>query len=361
MLLLLLLFKPNNTVCSYVPCIVGKTRSTKIRKISEILFVFFPGLLFLFIYYFWLWNENGRVRYLSEAFRGRALPQEKAHQETARLAQNIAKLAATHKKYPYVFFLGEFLSFAACGGTFAYYAWLLRLFNHGESIGKAYTDFTRYYNSRTATSHLMLLFPREVTCPWRDLRIRCNINYQNINEMFHIFALLITTIVIILYVINYIYFFWVFKHIHQFADNISQSETSELKNLTFRKKLLVLLLHSNMDSFTHMILMQKMANRNNIFNSNIRTKSYTRHNRPQNIQTNIGNTGTIQRHRQTSNINNTNTESTSINIRSKSPTYSEYLEMEGPAIDNLLQTHDTPNNTDSDDDTSVRTTSVWTP
>jgi hypothetical protein len=345
-------------------------------------------MVFLSIYYLWQWAEKGRVRNLSEGFRGKALPQPKAHQETARIAQNIeADFHSTNKNYLYVYIFAESVSFAACLASFAYYAWLLQLFNQEESIWKAYTDFISHYNLRNTDSHLMQLFPRKVTCPMPSLNINCTINYQTINEMLHILTLLINTIVIIFYAINYIYFFWLFKHIHYFAKDITRAEIAQLRKLPLGKKLIILLLHSNMDSITHMILVQKMANINNltyITTSNLQTN---RHNRP--IQRN-----TTAKHKY--NINYTNTETTSNNMsksptfsahlqregpnttttsnnrsksptfsaylqmeghntttnsnnRSKSPTFSEYLQMEGPAIDRLLETPDTPYSTDNEE------------
>jgi Innexin len=315
----------------------------------------FAGMLFLTISFLWKWTEKGRVRNLSDGFRGKALPLEKAHQETEHIAQNIEDYESANKTYPYLYVFCEFLSFAACVASFCYYASLLNLL--GMDTLNNYTDFLMHDYLRHPDSHLMKLFPRMVICPRSDVQINCRINYNQLNEMLHIVALLLTGIVLILYVINFIFIVWIFTNIQDYAHpkHISKKQLAQLKTLPFGKRLILLLLHSNMDKVAHMILMKKMANQTYISTSTINTH-ITNTTNTQTLTSNKRkkwsitssdfiqmegreniNTTQHQKNNNTQNINDTYTDNTT-RERPLSLTFSEYMQMEASNIDRLLGT-----------------------
>jgi hypothetical protein len=227
----------------------------------------FSGVIFAALWYLWPWLEKGQVTHLSFQCRGKALPSTNASEIAETIAEHIAHFDFTNKGYAYYYIWSELLNLSACMATFAYYAWLL-------DINKCYDylDVLKYYMLRETDSHLILLFPREYECAYLVAKektieekygkflqyIKCKVTYQQLNETFHLLALLVSLIVTILFVINLIYTITIVARIQDFAKSPSDKDIKKLKKLSLAKRLVIIFLHYNMDALTHLTLISNI-------------------------------------------------------------------------------------------------------
>jgi hypothetical protein len=233
----------------------------------------FSGVVFAALWYFWPWLEKGQVRDLSFECRGMALPSTKANEICKTIAEHIADFDFTNKRYGHFYILSEILTLFTLMATFAYYAWLLDITKCYD-----YLDAIKYHRFRETDSHLLLLFPREYECPYlvaeeRAIEenygkyfkhIKCKVTYQQLNETFHLLALVISLIVMILYVVNLIYTIVMVAQIQNLAKSPSDRQIQKLKDMTLAKKIVLLMLHYNMDALTHLTLIHNILNANNL-------------------------------------------------------------------------------------------------
>lgn len=128
-------------------------------------------------------------------------------------------------------------------------------------------DFRPLFYNFTGSKnyHLLSIFPREISCLFdnyglsgtiQNLDARCRVTNQEYLELMHICNFFITASIGTLYIINVFYILLQLTSPIAFS-NIHFQKTFD--NLSFSKKLVILLLRINIDCETHNCLMSKLS------------------------------------------------------------------------------------------------------
>lgn len=171
------------------------------------------------------------------------------------------------RSYFFNFVMSELLNGIACAVIYAYYHLLLKVdFSNPTTLISNFLESPDEDNYRYANNdHLIKLFPRDIKCQiqtygpsgTKELKdIKCRITNQDYIEMFHIIAYFVSGIIVILYLINLCYLIINFMGFYTFSH---KADAQTYHKISFRKKLLVLLLHKNIDGDTHNLIMEKLG------------------------------------------------------------------------------------------------------
>lgn len=158
----------------------------------------------------------------------------------------------------------ELLNLLVCAGTMGYYMDILNV--PLNSVPQVIDNFNTPFLTRRDIN--MITFPREISCSdyrtgedggEEKINVKCRVNFQEWNEMLHISALLILNIVLCLFIANICYTIYALVRVNKAARRSQNVDVRKFKNLTLGQRLAINLLSANIDSNTHLYLMQEIA------------------------------------------------------------------------------------------------------
>lgn len=195
-------------------------------------------------------------------------PKDEREKQAEMICEYLDKFDENSRPYFILFCLSELLNLLACAGVLAYYFLLLKVDTNNMQamlsnwLLPTVNDGPRYLNN----DYLLQLFPRDIACVYQlngpsgtvELHSsRCKVTNQDSIEMFHIISFFVSAIVFTLYIAN---IFYLMLNFLGFATLASSSEQKAYDKVSYRKKLVLLLLNQNIDSLTHNLIMEKIAN-----------------------------------------------------------------------------------------------------
>lgn len=205
------------------------------------------------------------MRDLTSKCKGMALYEKDREIHALNIKQHIDDFDFGNRPYFCLFLVSEIINFLLCFSTFLYYFFLLRVYVNLENI---FLDLLKHYDVRDTNSHMMILFPREISCIHRPMgnsggrdleNVICTVTNQDWNEYMHVAALVMSTITLALYILNIVYIIFAFFAFPHYAKkNPTKLERKALKKLTLCTKLCLILTHNNMDRVTFRALIEKI-------------------------------------------------------------------------------------------------------
>lgn len=240
-------------------------------RISHWIFLVIAVVGITFSYLWSVW-EAGVVAQLCGDFVGAVKSEEDSDKQAHILARHLDKFDLYHPYYFILYVVAEVLKVLYSVAVFSYYNVLLSVDIVGyKGLFVNYFTSNIGQNSRVLQNDPVLqLFPREIACPYEfvaqtgemaSVVHRCKVANQDYVEFAHLILLLVSLVVLSLFVINSIYIILRFR----FFDNLlakeprlSKTDKLGLAKLSTRKRLVLFLLHNNLDAWTHEMLMRKV-------------------------------------------------------------------------------------------------------
>jgi hypothetical protein len=204
-------------------------------------------------------TDGGRLAEMTG--RGKQHSEAGQRDYAAEVTKIVLRWDGIDKGYLYRYGLTEGLYFAVCALTIGYYLDLLD--STPADLVKNY--LTNYLHRKDP---MIAFFPRLISCSDTKTsenggieitNVKCRVNSADLNEMFHIIALITSIVAMCALFCNLFYTVLCFLRIRRLVKDSKKANAQKLKGLSVNQKLILLLLEGHMDYFSHLYLIENLT------------------------------------------------------------------------------------------------------